>query len=277
MQPTLQQILQQGKQQQLLQRLGDLRVFVEAFLIDKLTKLEISLITKIQTELTNAVTEAVYETGRLRETIKDGAPGYTPIKGKDYVDGKTPTKQELLTLIKPLIPLPEKGEPGSSPTKKQLTTLIRSLIPEPKNGTDPRPEDVVPLVLQQLPKIDLEQHSKMLSEQIDERITKQITKTTEQLYKEFTKQIKDLKQLLRHGGGGGGGMGNWKHEVFNTSSVTTSVTLADDVAAGGSAILVRYQGQLLAHGVQYTISGRVVTLTFTLNDSTFVEVTYVRT
>lgn len=75
---------------------------------------------------------------------------------------------------------------------------------------------------------------------------------------------------------GGGGMGDWTHQTFSTSSATTTVTLNDDVAAGGNAILVRYNGQLLFHNSQYTISGRVITFTFTLDDSTTVDVTYVR-
>jgi len=75
---------------------------------------------------------------------------------------------------------------------------------------------------------------------------------------------------------GGGGMGNWMHEVFDTSSVTTSVTLTNNIAASGSAIMVRYQGQMLAHNVQYTVSGSTITFTFTLEDNTNIEITYVR-
>lgn len=41
-----------------------------------------------------------------------GKDGKTPIKGVDYFDGKSPTKDELIALIKPLIPQPIKGEPG---------------------------------------------------------------------------------------------------------------------------------------------------------------------
>lgn len=111
-----------------------------------------------------------------------------------------------------------------------------------------------------------------LNEAVDRTVIRGLEKTLENIFR-------SIKNIARQKGGGarGGGMGNWEHEVFSTSSATTMVTLAKDVAAGGSAILVRYQGQLLAHGVQYTILGRVITFTFTLQDSTFVEVTYVRT
>ncbi len=74
----------------------------------------------------------------------------------------------------------------------------------------------------------------------------------------------------------GGGMGNWVHQQFSVSSATTTVTLNYGVAANSNAILVRYQGQLLAHGIQYTISGKTITLLFTPEDDTYVDVTYVR-
>lgn len=51
-------------------------------------------------------------------------------------DGKTPTKTELLTLIKPLIPKVKDGEDGKTPTKKELEEIIKPLIPEVKNGED---------------------------------------------------------------------------------------------------------------------------------------------
>lgn len=45
-------------------------------------------------------------------------------------DGKTPSKEELMALIKPLIPPPEKAKDGKTPTKKELLALIEPLIPE---------------------------------------------------------------------------------------------------------------------------------------------------
>ena len=85
------------------------------------------------------------------------------------------------------------------------------------------------------------------------------------------------RERIRGVRGGGGGMGNWTHQQFSTSASTTSVTLSNNVAANGTALLVRYQGQLLFHGSQYTISGKVITFTFTLDNSTTVDATYVRT
>jgi hypothetical protein len=56
-----------------------------------------------------------------------------PIKGDD---GHTPTDDELLALIKPLIVKPKDGK---TPTKAELRELIKPLIPAPKNGKDGMP------------------------------------------------------------------------------------------------------------------------------------------
>ena len=90
------------------------------------------------------------------------------------------------------------------------------------------------------------------------------------------KELAVIKQIKGRKGGGGGGMGNWVHQQFSTSSSTTSITLSSNVAANGTALLLRYQGQVLFHGSQYTVSGKVITFTFTLDNSTTVDATYVR-
>lgn len=59
-----------------------------------------------------------------------------PIKGEDGldgIDGETPTEEELLDLIKPLIPQVKDGE---TPSDERLLSLIRPLIPIVKNGVD---------------------------------------------------------------------------------------------------------------------------------------------
>lgn len=96
--------------------------------------------------------------------------------------------------------------------------------------------------------------------------------------------LKNLQRAIREktvqkggSGGGGGGMGNWLHETFSVSSATTTVTTASRAAAGGTAHILRYNGQVMAYGSQYTVSGKVYTFTFTLDDSSTVEISYVRT
>jgi hypothetical protein len=110
---------------------------------------------------------------------------------------------------------------------------------------------------------------------LDGVIDQKVIKGLPGLLKNLQNSIRERKAVNK---GAGGGMGNWVHQVFSVTSATTSVTLSNNIAANGTAIMVRYQGQLLAHGVQYSISSRVITLNFTPDNvpNTFIEVTYVR-
>jgi len=56
------------------------------------------------------------------------------LKSKWPKDGKTPTPEELLKLIKPLIPKPIKGEDGKTPSEAQLLDLIERVMPDPIPG-----------------------------------------------------------------------------------------------------------------------------------------------
>lgn len=81
-------------------------------------------------------------------------------------------------------------------------------------------------------------------------------------------------------GAGGGGMGNTVHENFPVTSATTSVTLRSKVAANGFAASVYYNGQQMTRGTHWTVSGKIVTLLFTPDDTTpasYIDVVYVRT
>jgi len=88
----------------------------------------------------------------------------------------------------------------------------------------------------------------------------------------------ELRKARKESGGGkaGGGMGQPQHETKAVSSGTTSVSLTYNVAAGGRAIWMNYQGQFLVYGTHYTVSGKTVTLTFDKVDSTFIDITYIR-
>lgn len=60
-----------------------------------------------------------------------------PIKGDD---GITPTNEQILELIKPLIPKPIKGEDGITPSEDDILRLITPLIPDPIKGDDGSPD-----------------------------------------------------------------------------------------------------------------------------------------
>jgi hypothetical protein len=180
-------------------------------------------------------------------------------------DGKSVKVEDIKKMVikyaKPgKTPVPELDYPSERQVKKMVEKMIAEKMP--KDHTK-----MVKEVMKKLPTA--------------EKMAREMESLPQNKKLDYEKGLKNTPNNSTQYGSGlvrsGGGMGNWEHQVFNTSSATTSITLSRNVAAGGSAILVRYQGQLLAHGVQYTISGKVITFTFTLQDSTFVEVTYVRT
>lgn len=145
---------------------------------------------------------------------------------------------------------------------------INSRYTQPKDGSPDKPQDIVN-------KLNTTKAS------VEPSVIKGYKDNEEQML-DLAKEIASIKKAVREnrrGGGssgGGGGMGNWIHQTTSISSATTTVSLSYEPAANGNAILVRYQGQLLAHGVQYSIGGKIITLNFTPIDSTFLEVTYVR-
>lgn len=104
---------------------------------------------------------------------------------------------------------------------------------------------------------------------IDQKVIKGLSLTLRNLFN-------GLKEKNRSRSQGGGGIGNPQHETKNVSSATTTVTLSYGVAAGGRMIWAYYQGQNLVYGTHYTISGKTMTLLFTPQDSTFIDITYIR-
>jgi len=68
-------------------------------------------------------------------------------------DGHTPTTEELLALIRPLIPLIPKIKDGETPSDEHLISLIGSLIPEVKDGKNADPKAVLELVEQKIPEL----------------------------------------------------------------------------------------------------------------------------
>lgn len=203
------------------------------------------------------------------------------LRGKDGSPGNdAPSLKEIVDVITPLIPPAIPGAPGKNADEEKIVKKVLKLIPKNLGIKDieviVRSQVSTLLLGKEVPtKADIKKIAESVILTPDEVVEK-INKADVKIRPE---QVDGLKEAMRRVGtkqDGGGGMGNWQHEVFSISSATATVTLARNVAAGGSAILVRYQGQLLAHGVQYTISGKVITLAFTPDDSTFLEVTYVR-
>ncbi len=77
----------------------------------------------------------------LNKSVKDLLKMSEMAKGEK---GDTPTKEELMNLIEPLIPDPIPGEDGKTPTKEELYSIIKPLIP--------KKEEIVRAVKPLLPK-----------------------------------------------------------------------------------------------------------------------------
>jgi len=137
------------------------------------------------------------------------------------IEGHTPTDEELIDLIRPLIP-----EPSKAPTKKDLIPLIKSLIPDPvegepgKDGTEIKAEQIA-------------EKLNTLKEAIDASVIKGgVTK------KEFDEHGKEILAGMakvdgriklidqRWHGGGGGGVSTVSHDGTLTGTGTPSSPLS---------------------------------------------------
>lgn len=83
----------------------------------------------------------------------------------------------------------------------------------------------------------------------------------------------------RKGGGGGGGMGNVQHETKSVGSATTTITTNYKIAGQGYAVWAYYQGQFIVRGTHYTVGTdqKTLTLIFTPDNSTAIDLVYIRT
>ena len=88
--------------------------------------------------------------------------------------------------------------------------------------------------------------------------------------------LKKIESKIQTGGSMRQDVSHWaRHEVFTMNGSDTSVTLAQGVGAGGTACIVRYQGQTLDLTTHYTVSGNKITLVgFIPEADTIISVTY---
>ncbi len=101
------------------------------------------------------------------------------------------------------------------------------------------------------------------------------------------KVIKGLVKYLQNvaassktkGGGGGGGLSLPISQTFTGDGETTSFTLTSQVAAGGRACWVFYNGQYLVPTTHFTVtnSTKTLALTFTPQENEKVDLLYFRT
>jgi hypothetical protein len=141
------------------------------------------------------------------------------------------------------------------------------------DGKTPSPEEVAALVMNQLPKAE-----ELKPDAIVDKVNAAETKINLSAIAGLEERINNfLGRLAREQrGGGGGGMGNVIHESFTMNGSDTSVTLANNVAAGGNAIWIRYQGQSQDMDTHFTVSGKTVSFTFTPLNGKTISITYIR-
>jgi microcystin-dependent protein len=190
---------------------------------------------KIKVDVTPTQEELVALITPLIPQVKDG---------KDGVDGKTPTAEEILKLIKPLIP---KVKDGKTPTKKELLAIIKPLIPKPikgekgekgndgKDGVSPSIEDIK----KEIGTIEVEYNQIINAPQVEEivRKTSLASKTTS------LSELDDVdisgvtqtngKYVL---GSGGGGADTFLELTDTPSSYTGQALKGTRVNAGETAL-----------------------------------------
>ena len=127
----------------------------------------------------------------LEKLKTKGEDGYTPQKGIDYEDGHTPTDEELLALIKPLIPIIRQPEDGHTPTRDELLSLIKPLIPKVKDGETPSDERLISLMKRLMPEIP------EFTPDTAEQIANKLNTLTEKIESSAIKGLPTIKDLLK--------------------------------------------------------------------------------
>lgn len=125
------------------------------------------------------------------------------LRGKQGDKGDSPTKEELVSLITPLIPEPKDGK---TPSKQELLSLIKPLIPDPIKGDDgitPSLEELEAIVLSLIPEVEIpELAPKDLIEKINKAKTAKISRARvegmdelEGLAKSANKNVQNILSL----------------------------------------------------------------------------------
>lgn len=188
--------------------------------------------------------------GQPGDPGKKGDDGYTPIKGKDYNDGKDyvlteDDKKEIANQIK--VPVIEK---------------VVEIVKEP-------------VVTQQI----TNEIKEVARYETPKQIAGKLNTLEEEVEMKVIKGLKNWMNNVKTHVVKGGGIGNFQHETKAVSSGTTSVTTSYRISGGGYAIWAFYQSANIVRGTHYTVGSdfKTLTLTFTPQDNTFIDIIYVRT
>lgn len=161
---------------------------------------------------------------------------------------------------------------------EELRSLVASV--EKKIPTVPPPQDLspleeairdveakIPVFIQQSPQ-EIRNALELLQD--DERLDVSAIKG-------LTEKLEKIEKSSKSGGTSHLSVGHWPlHEVFTMDGIATSVTLQQAPGAQGTAIFgIRYQGQVLNLGTQYTVDGNKITFVgFTPEADTTISASY---
>ena len=149
-----------------------------------------------------------------------------------------------------------------------------------EDGKNPDVGELIPLILEKI-----KTEKAILPSLEPKDVIKTINNSEEKIspvaIEGLIQELGELKIMIKErtrSSNNGGGMGNVIHEQFSGNGVLTSFTLKHNIAGNGNAVIAcRYQGQVQYLGDQFTISGKTLTTTFTPDDGTKIEITYIRT
>jgi len=241
-------IIAQSKQKKFL---GEGDTAIRAFIDVKVQEMTTQAIEQIVPKLFKDITEEIEnEIERLTKDVKKGDKGDTPKVGIDFrqpKDGK-PGKDYILT----------------NKDKKDISSMIEVPIVE----KIVEKTEVIKPEIKEVAKYET-------AEQIAEKLNTLEEKVDIKVIKGLATWLKGIKENIREKKGGG--MGTPVHESLPLTSATTTVSTSTRIAANGFALWVFYQGQMVARGVGYTVSGQTITLLFTPVDGTYLDIMYIRT
>lgn len=211
--------------------------------------------TEMQADIMKETKEKVDEVvGELKkELTPEKLKGEKPEAGVDYKipeDGKSPSREDLLSLIEEVMP---EVEDGKDADEEVIVERVLESIEVPKDGKTPTEKELMRIIKPLVAKV---------KDEINLRL------------REMMREIKTSTRAVQKGGGG---MGNVVPQSTAISSATTTISLASRVASNGRAIWFNYQGQQQAYGTHFTVSGNVITLLFTPEDNTYADIIYIRT
>jgi len=200
--------------------------------------------------------------------------GKTPVAGEDYpipADGHTPTEEELLELIKPLIPVVADGH---TPTEEELLELIKPLIPVVADGHTPTEEELLELIKPLIPVVAdghtpteeelLELIKPLISLDTGENVIKKINKANGLIEQSMIKGLEETLEVLRNGLVNLGGYVATPAQFVDDETptglidgVNTVFVLSKTPLTGSLKVYVN--GQRVRVTEDYTFSGRIIT------------------